>query len=103
MPRYKNPRKTWFYSNEFKIRAVKLSFHPNNKVIDVAESLGIHSMMLSRWGREYRLLAIYCQRFSATSSVLLNLNYRFTIVFKTQWEHVIRDVISRRHVLERSG
>lgn len=54
MPRYTNPRKTWFYSNEFKIRAVKLSFHPDNKVKDVAEGLGIHPMMLSRWGREYR-------------------------------------------------
>lgn len=54
MPRYKNPRKTWFYSNEFKIRAVKLSFHPDNRVKDVAEGLGIHPMMLSRWGREYR-------------------------------------------------
>ncbi len=54
MPGYKNPRKTWFYSSEFKIRAVKLSFHPDNKVKDVAEGLGIHPMMLSRWGREYR-------------------------------------------------
>lgn len=54
MPRYKNPRKTWFYSTEFKIRAVKLSLHPDNKVKDIAEGLGIHPMMLSRWGREYR-------------------------------------------------
>ena len=54
MPSYKNPRKTWFYSNEFKVRAVKLSLHPDNKVKEVAEGLGIHPMMLSRWGREYR-------------------------------------------------
>lgn len=54
MPKYNNPRKTWVYSTEFKVRAVKLSFHPNNKVKDVAEGLGIHPMMLSRWGREYR-------------------------------------------------
>jgi transposase len=60
MPRYTNPRKTWSYSNEFKIRAVKLSFHPDNKVKDVAEGLGIHPMMLSRWGREYRHGTLQC-------------------------------------------
>lgn len=54
MPRYNHPRKTWFYSTEFKVRAVKLSLHPDNRVKDVAEGLGIHPMMLSRWGREYR-------------------------------------------------
>ncbi|GAA6133302.1 hypothetical protein NBRC116188_00910 [Oceaniserpentilla sp. 4NH20-0058] len=29
MPKYNNPRKTWFYSHEFKIKAVKLSDQPD--------------------------------------------------------------------------
>jgi transposase len=54
MPRYKHPRKTWVYSTEFKIKAVKLSSDPNYKIGDVAEGLGIHPFMLSRWRKEYR-------------------------------------------------
>lgn len=54
MPKYNNPRKTWVYSNEFKHKAVKLTLVPDNKVKDIAEGLGIHPMMLSRWRKEYR-------------------------------------------------
>ena len=54
MPRYKNPRKTWFYSNEFKIKAVKLSYQPDIQSKTVADGLGIHPFMLSRWRKEYR-------------------------------------------------
>ena len=54
MPRYKHPRKTWVYSTEFKIKAVKLSSDPDYKIGDVAEGLGIHPFMLSRWRKEYR-------------------------------------------------
>ena len=54
MPKYNNPRKTWVYSNEFKHKAVKLTLDPDNKVKDIAEGLGIHPMMLSRWRKEYR-------------------------------------------------
>jgi transposase len=54
MPRYKNPRKTWAYSTEFKIRAVKLSSDPDYKISDVADGLGIHPFMLSRWRKEYQ-------------------------------------------------
>ena len=54
MPRYTQPRKTWEYSVEFKITAVKLSNHDGVRVKQVAESLGIHPFMLSRWRKEYR-------------------------------------------------
>ncbi|EAT13889.1 ISCps9, transposase orfA [Oceanobacter sp. RED65] len=54
MPKYNNPRKTWFYSNEFKIKAVKLSYQPDIQSKQVAEGLGIHPLMLSRWRKEYR-------------------------------------------------
>lgn len=54
MPKYRNPRKTWFYSNEFKIKAVKLSLQPDIQSKQVAEGLGIHPFMLSRWRKEYR-------------------------------------------------
>lgn len=54
MPRYKNSRKTWEYSTEFKSKAVELTHLDGVKVRDVAESLGIHPFMLSKWRGEYR-------------------------------------------------
>ena len=54
MPKYNNPRKTWQYSKEFKIRAVKMSYQPDLKSKQVADGLGIHPLMLSRWRKEYR-------------------------------------------------
>lgn len=54
MPAYKNPKKTRQYSNEFKAKAVKLSHLNGASVKGVAESLGIHPFMLSRWRKEYR-------------------------------------------------
>lgn len=54
MPAYKNPKKTRQYSNEFKSKAVKLSHLKGASVKGVAESLGIHPFMLSRWRKEYR-------------------------------------------------
>ena len=54
MPRYNQPRKTWQYTNDFKIKAVKLSLQDDIQVKQIAEGLGIHPMMLSRWRKEYR-------------------------------------------------
>lgn len=54
MPKYKHPRKTWAYSTKFKIQAVKLSSDPDYKIGEVAQGLGIHPFMLSRWRKEYR-------------------------------------------------
>ena len=54
MPRYTNPRKTWKYTREFKVKAVRLSLKPNIQSKDVAEALDIHPYMLSRWRKEYR-------------------------------------------------
>lgn len=54
MPRYNNPRKTWRYSNDFKISAVKMSYQPDIQSKQVADGLGIHPLMLSRWRKEYR-------------------------------------------------
>lgn len=54
MPRYKQPRKTWRYTDEFKVQAVQLSQIDGVKVSEVARSLDIHPFMLSRWRREYR-------------------------------------------------
>ena len=48
------PKKTWRYTKEFKIKAVKMSLLQDIQVKQVAESLGIHPMMLSRWRKEYR-------------------------------------------------
>lgn len=54
MPRHNNPRKTWEYSKEFKIRAVKMSYQPDLQSKQVADGLGIHPFMLFRWRKEYR-------------------------------------------------
>lgn len=54
MPRYNQPRKTWQYSNEFKVKAVELSHLDDVKIKDVAKTLDIHPFMLSRWRKEYR-------------------------------------------------
>ncbi len=54
MPRYNNPRKTWKYSDEFKIKAVLMSLEEGVQVQEVARSLDIHTYMLSRWRKSYR-------------------------------------------------
>lgn len=54
MPKYTQPRKTWFYPVSFKIKAVKLSLKDNVMSKDVALALDIHPFMLSRWRKEYR-------------------------------------------------
>ena len=54
MPKYTQPRKTWFYPVNFKIKAVELSLRDDIMSKDVAEALDIHPLMLSRWRKEYR-------------------------------------------------
>ena len=54
MPRYTQPKKTWFYPVDFKIKAVQLSLKDNVMSKDVAQALDIHPLMLSRWRKEYR-------------------------------------------------
>mgnify|MGYP003326432111 CR=1 FL=1 len=53
MARYNNPRKTWQYSTDFKVKAVELSCQEGIQVQQVAAGLDIHPMMLSRWRKEY--------------------------------------------------
>jgi transposase len=48
------PRKIQRYTAEFKLKAVKLTEIQGIQVKDVAESLDIHPMMLSRWRKEVR-------------------------------------------------
>ncbi|GAA5526223.1 hypothetical protein Maes01_02822 [Microbulbifer aestuariivivens] len=54
MPKYRNPKKTWRYSDEFKVKAVLLSLIKGVQVKEVATALDIHPFMLSRWRKEYR-------------------------------------------------
>lgn len=54
MPKAKGPRKIRKYDTEFKVRAVQLSEMEGVMVKDVAESLGIHPIMLSRWRKQAR-------------------------------------------------
>src|SRR3954451_24895142 len=48
------PRKLNRYSERFKATAVALSSVPGVLIQDVAEALGIHYVMLSRWRKEVR-------------------------------------------------
>jgi hypothetical protein len=40
MPKYTQPRKTWQYSNEFKVKAVQLSLPPDVQVLPTLPSKG---------------------------------------------------------------
>jgi len=42
------------YSKEFKVNVVKLTDGLNVKVIEIADILGLHPMMVYRWRQEYR-------------------------------------------------
>ncbi|MCU7806098.1 MAG: transposase [Candidatus Thiodiazotropha sp. (ex Lucinoma borealis)] len=42
------------YTLEFKQQAVRLANHPNVMAKDIAESLGIHPVMLYRWRMEHK-------------------------------------------------
>ena len=48
------PRSTYKYTDKFKATAVKLSQLPGVRSKDVAESLCIHPLMLSRWRKQVR-------------------------------------------------
>lgn len=54
MPKYTQPRRTWRYTDEFKVKAVELSHLDDVLIKDVAKTLDIHPFMLSRWRKEYR-------------------------------------------------
>ena len=54
MPKVTQPRKTWEYTTDFKVKAVKLSYQEGIQVKQVADGLDIHPFMLSRWRKEYR-------------------------------------------------
>ena len=43
MPRYNNPGKTWRYTNEFKVKAVQLTWLEEIQIKKVAEALDIRS------------------------------------------------------------
>jgi len=49
MPKHNQPRKTWQYTNDFKVKAVKFSDQDGMQVLQVAEGLDVHPMMLPRW------------------------------------------------------
>lgn len=54
MPRTKGPRKVSRYSNDFKVKAVRLTFIEGTQIQEVAGALDIHPFMLSRWRKDYR-------------------------------------------------
>ena len=69
MARYNNSRKTWQYTQEFKAKAVQLSLLDGVQVKEVAETLGIHPFMLSRWRKEYREGVIVADKRKKVTSI----------------------------------
>ena len=55
MARPKGPRKVYRYTDEFKLKAVKLTELPGVQVKDVAQALDIHPWMLSLWRTRAKL------------------------------------------------
>lgn len=49
MAKIKGPRKLYRYTDEFKLKAVKLTELPGVQVKDVAQALDVHPWMLSKW------------------------------------------------------
>ncbi len=47
MPKYTQPRKTWQYTTDFKVTAVKLSYQAGIQVQQIAEGLDIHPFTLA--------------------------------------------------------
>ena len=45
MPKYKKNRKTWQYSNEFKVKAAQLSLIEGVQVKKVADALDMHTFI----------------------------------------------------------
>jgi len=74
MPKYTNPRKTWYYLNEFKVKAVQLSLLEGVQVKEVAETLDIHPFMLSRWRKEYREGKIVADKRKRVTSITIEKN-----------------------------
>lgn len=54
MARPKVSKRIGNYGNDFKVKAVRLTFIEGTQVQDVAKALDIHPFMLSRWRKEYR-------------------------------------------------
>ncbi len=48
MPSYNNPRKTWRYADDFKIRAVEMSYQVGVQIYQVSEGLDIPGWRASR-------------------------------------------------------
>ena len=69
MPKYQNHKKTLRYSNEFKCKAVQLSYLGGVSVQVVAISLDIHPYILSRWRKEYREGKIVGDKRSKVASI----------------------------------
>ena len=67
-----SPRTTYKYSDQFKATAVKLSQLPGAQSKDVAESLCIHPLMLSRWRKQVREGLIVAKGIDLDSEQLLN-------------------------------
>ena len=54
MPGNNQSTKHYHYDDEFKVQAVEMSLTDGFQVKQVADSLGVHPVLLSRWRKEYR-------------------------------------------------
>ncbi len=90
MPKYTQPRKTWMYSTDFKVKAVQLSQQDGIQVKQVAEGLDIHPFMLSRWRKEFRegkLVADSKRRVSVTKNKKVPSKAELTVIERLEKEN----------------
>lgn len=70
------PRTTYRYGRDFRTTAVRLSQLPWVAVCDVAESLYIHSFMLSRWRKQAREGLIMTKGVAVDKAVAAELKHQ---------------------------
>jgi len=56
MPKYTQPRKTWQYTKDLKIKAIKLSLHGVTQA-KVAKELGVNAQQIANWKRQFTRLS----------------------------------------------
>lgn len=71
------------YTLEFKLQSVKLANNPRVMAKDIAESLGIHPVMLCRWRMEYKKGELKANKYMKSKNP--SLKRRASQVRLTHW------------------
>jgi transposase len=85
MPRYNKPRRTWRYTNEFKVKAVQLSLLERVQVKDVANTLDIRKRSLNPVLRpDYTTFKLSASKFHGSSASISSIRWAAGSSLKTR-------------------